>query len=225
MFHLPTPRFRHAIVTFLVSLWMATLAPAGAAAPRQDASAAPAPPCVAIMLPSVKGVSGQSDEAAGAVRDLLASYLTAPAFKTVALDAKLAALAMSEAREKGCANVVTMTVTGKQGGGGSRFGGLGRLAGQTVGSAAPYLGGGSAAGAIARGAAIGTTQALTSMASNTKARDELKLEFTVQTTDNAVRVPKTTHEAKAQSDGEDIVTPVIEMVATQIADVMLKPAR
>jgi hypothetical protein len=224
MFHLPVPNFRHVIGIFFVSLWMATPAPAGAAAPRQDASAAPAPPCVAIMLPSVKGVTGQSDEAAGAVRDLLASYLTAPAFKTVALDAKLAALAMSEAREKGCANVVTMTVTGKQGGG-SRFGGLGRLAGQTVGSAAPYLGGGSAAGAIARGAAIGTTQALASMASNTKARDELKLEFTVQTTDNAVRVPKTTHEAKAQSDGEDIVTPVIEKVATQIADVMLKAPR
>ncbi len=104
--------------------------------------------------------------------------------------------------------------------------GCGRFAGQAVGSAAPYIPGTSnAAGAIVRGAAVGTSQAVASMASNTKARDELKLEYTMQTTDNAVRVPKTTHEAKAQANGEDLVTPVIEKVATQIADVLLKTAR
>ena len=81
------------------------------------------------------------------------------------------------------------------------------------------------AGAIARGAAVGTSQAVASMASSTRARDEMKLEYTMQTTDNAVRVPKTTHEAKAQANGEDLVTPVVEKAATQIADVLLKTAR
>ena len=225
MFHPPVPRSRHLVAVSCLSLSMAMVPPASTAAPRQDAAAAPGAPCVAIMLPSMKGVTGQSDESAKAVRDLLASYLTAPAFKTVALDAKLAALAMSEAREKGCANVVTMNVTAKQGGSGGGLGGFGRLAGQTVSSAAPYLPVGNAAGAVARGAAIGTTQALASMAQSTKARDELKLEYTVQTTDNAVRVPKTTHDAKASTNGEDIVTPVIEKAATHLAEVLLKPAR
>jgi hypothetical protein len=217
------PRTRQLLVISGLGLCMTALPVLSAVASRQDAAGAPNTPCVAIMLPSVKGATGQSEDTAKAVRDLLASYLTAPAFKTVLLDAKLPVLAMGEAREKGCANVVTMIVTGKQGGSG---GGLGRFAGQAVGSAAPYIPGTSnAAGAIARGAAVGTSQAVASMASSTKARDELKLEYTVQTTDNAVRVPKTTHEAKAQANGEDLVTPVIEKAATQIADVLLKTAR
>jgi hypothetical protein len=224
MFHSFVPRFRHLLAVSLMSLSVAAVPTSSAASP-QGAAAASDAPCVAIMLPSMKGVTGQSDDAARAVRDLLASYLTPPAFKTVALEAKLAALAMSEAREKGCANVVTMNVTAKQGGSGGGLGGFGRLAGQAAGSAAPYLPVGNVAGAVARGAAIGTTQALASMASNTKARDELKLEYTVQTTDNAVRVPKTTHDAKAQANGEDIVTPVIEKAATHLAEVLLKPAR
>ena len=66
------------------------------AAPAR-AQEAQTPPgiCVAIMLPSVQGVDGSATEVAKAVRELLSSYLTGPSMRTVAIDARLPALAAS----------------------------------------------------------------------------------------------------------------------------------
>ena len=100
---------------------------------------------------------------------------------------------------------------------------MGKLAGQAAGGAAIYTpGASSVGGAAVRGAVAGTGWAVTSLSSQTKVRDTLKLEYKVQTLDNVVRVGPGVQEAKAQVNGEDILMPIVQRAATQIADALMK---
>jgi hypothetical protein len=185
----------------------------------QRATAPASAPCIALMMPEVKGLPGHSDDVGNGVRELFASYLTAPTFKTVMLEAKLPMLAVNEAREKGCANLLSVTLTGKQSGS-SR---LGKIAGQAAGTAAVYVPGGSNTGAsIVRGAVAGSGYAISSLASATKVKDELKIEYRVETADKSVKIGPATQQAKAEVNGEDILTPIVQRAATQIAGALLK---
>jgi hypothetical protein len=180
----------------------------------QSASA----PCIAMMMPEVKGMSGQADELGNAVRELFASYLTAPTFKTISLEAKLPMVALNEAKEKECPNVLVVTLTGKQ-----SSNKLGKLVGSAAGSAAVYVPGSSSTGAnVVRGAVHGTGYAISSLASSTKAKDEVKLEFRIQTPEKATKIGPASEQAKAEVNGEDILTPVVQRAATQIATALMK---
>jgi hypothetical protein len=199
---------------------LAPMTQAAASIVRSDRAGQPPAPCIAMLLPTVTSMPGRADDVGKAVRDLFASYLTAPAFKTIPLEAKLPALAMDEARQKDCPNVLTVTLSGKQGGKGSV---LGKLAGQAGSSAIAYVpGSSSTAGAIVRGAAVGTAYAVSSIAAATKARDEVKLDYKVQTLENVMRVGPGVQQAKAQVNGEDILTPVVERAAADIANALLR---
>jgi hypothetical protein len=209
---------RHVERVLVCGLIVASSALASGAAAQRATPPASAP-CIALMMPEVKGVPGHSDDVGNGVRELFASYLTAPAFKTVMLEAKLPMLALNEARDKGCQNVLTVTLTGKQSG----VSRLGKIAGQAAGSAAVYVPGASSTGAaIVRGAVAGGGYAVSSLASMTKAKDELKLEYRVQTLEKSVKVGPATQQAKAEVNAEDILTPIVQRAATQIADVLLK---
>jgi hypothetical protein len=209
---------------FLAGLAVAVTADVGAAASMriagpQQKNGGSGVPCIALFLPTVSGVPGPSEDVGNGVRDMFATFLTAPAFKTIRLDARLPALAAAEAREKQCPNILTATLTGKQSGGSK----LGKLAGQAAGGAAIYAPGASSiAGSAVRGAVVGTGWAVTSLSSQTRVKDSLKLEYKVQTVDNVVRVGPGVQEAKAQVNGEDILTPVVQRAATQIADALMK---
>ena len=186
----------------------------GAATPAFAQSA----PCIAMMMPEVKGMPGQADELGNGVRELFASYLTAPTFKTISLEAKLPMVALNEAKEKECPNVLVVTLTGKQ-----SSNKLGKLVGSAAGSAATYVPGASSTGANAvRGAVHGAGYAISSFASATKVKDEVKLEFRVQTPDKATKIGPGTEQAKAAVNGEDILTPVVQRAATQIAGALMK---
>ena len=188
------------------------------AAPQQN-SAGAGVPCIAMFMPTVSGVSGSAEAIANGVRDMFATYLSAPAFKTIRLDARLPAVAAAEAREKQCPNILTVTLTGKQSGGSS----FRKLAGQAAGGAAIYAPGpSSTAGSVVRGAVVETGFAVRSLAENTKAKDTLKIEYKIQTLDNAVRVGPGVQEAKAQVNGEDLLTPIVQRASTQIADALMK---
>ena len=65
------------------------------AAPQQN-SAGAGVPCIAMFMPTVSGVPGPSEDVANGVRDMFATYLTAPAFKTIRLDARLPAVAAAK---------------------------------------------------------------------------------------------------------------------------------
>jgi hypothetical protein len=168
--------------------------------------------CVALPLPTVRGAEGNATDLATALRDLVSSYLTGPSLRTVTLDARLAEQGLEEARQKECPAMLTITLTRKKSGGGA----FGRALGDASGAAAwhmPY--GGSAATTAARSAAMAGSAAVSSIASNTRARDELLIEYRLSDGQRTMR--HANDRAKAKTEGEDLLTPLVERMATAIA--------
>lgn len=178
--------------------------------------------CIAIVLPSVQGVEGNATTVATEIRDLLASFLTGPSVKAIALDARLPSQATIEARQKGCGQVLIPAVVRTQSGGGK----AGKLFGQAAGiavSRAPV--GGGATGAVAAGAAAGGGHALYYMASETKKLDELELTYRLGPPDAVEQAKAVSSKAKAKADGEDLLTPLVEKAANTIVSATTQGAR
>jgi hypothetical protein len=196
----------------VVALSTATLG----AASRQDTPPSTGTACVGIVLPSVAGAEGSATDVATAVRDLFISYLTGPTINAIPLEARLPSQAVLEARQKGCGHVVIPSVVRKRKGG-NKFG---SILGQAAGSAAWHMPYGGGAGAAARaGAATAAAHAASTFASETRAKDEIELGYRVGTPDTVVQAKPISEKAKARSDGEDLLTPLVEQAAQKIASV------
>jgi hypothetical protein len=151
---------------------------------------------------------------AGVLMDRLGNSLD----RSLLLDSRLASHAAEEARQKQCAHLLTLTLTRKRAGGGAGL--LGKVVGQAGSSAAWGMPIGSVGGAVARGATVATTQAISELASSTKARDEVRLDYTLTSAaDGKTRLGPKTDKAKAKADGEDLLTPMVERAAEAIAAV------
>jgi hypothetical protein len=200
-------------VCAIVAMSMANLAGATAFTQVPARSNSPATACVALVRPRVQGVAGAAGDVAAGVRDLFAKYLSGPSIRTILVDARLESQAMEEVRQKACAHVLTVTLSHTRGGGA-----LNRALVHGAGGAAMFLpGGGSIASAVVRSAAMGGAQAMVTMAALTRANDEIRLEYGVVAVDGSVLVAPKSDKAKAQADGEDIVTPLVERAAIVIA--------
>ena len=186
-----------------------------AAAPETTAqTGAPAPVCVAIVLPSVQGVEGDATQVASAVRELLRSFLTGPSMQSVLIEARLPSQSIEEARQKNCGRVLTAALTRKRGSGGGL---LGRVVGQAGTTAAWSLPGDGVGGALARGAAVAATQTASEVASSTKAKDEMRIEYRLSPVSGGTTLGPKTERAKAKVDGEDLLTPLVQKVAAAVA--------
>jgi hypothetical protein len=171
-------------------------------------------PCVAVVLPSVVGVEGSATAVATALRDLFVSYLNGPALRTVTLEARLPAQAVIEARQKGCERMLLATMVLKRGGGNKLGGVLGQAAGTAAWHAVPY--GLGAAGAAARGAAVAGAQVVSGLASDTRRKDEVRLTYRIGPLESVAQATPVTDKAKAKSDGEDLLTPLVERAAQDV---------
>lgn len=168
--------------------------------------------CIALVMPTVHGVPGNAVDVAGGVRDLMVTYLTGPSVKVVPLEAKLPSQVGPEAQQKGCEPILFVTVTHKSGGKGVM-----KALGQAAGSSAYYIpGGGTVGSATARAAGIVGAEAVSSMATNTKAKDEVHLEYRLQSASGHVLFGPKTETQKASVDGEDVLTPVVTRAAEAI---------
>lgn len=176
--------------------------------------------CVAIVLPSASGVDGDATAFASSLRDLFVSYLTGPSLRAITLDARLASQAIEEARQKECGNVLVTSITRKRDDGSGWGRALGRAAGTAASYGVPY--GGSAATAAARGAAIAGAHAISSMSYTTRAKDEVTLEYRIGSADTVMRASPKTQKAKAKSDGEDLLTPIVEKASESIVAAIRK---
>ena len=195
------------------------LAQAGSQSAAAKEPAAAGTACVAIILPTVEGVSdaiavGQS------VQALFVSYLTGPTLRSIALESRLPSQAVMEARQKDCPNVVAVTLT-KTGGGGRAHPIAGSIS-QAASGAAGYIPYSGAAGAAAVGGAIGGTEAIAGAARYTRAKDEMQIEYHANTADGAVLVAPKSEKVKAKSDGQDLVTNLVAHAADAIATAVLK---
>ena len=200
--------------TTAMSLAFLTLSVWPAGHTRESPGAqSPAISCLALMTPSVEGVPGNAEEAASGVRDLFAKYLAGPSLTIVALESPLASRAAVEAKEKGCEPILVSAVTRKSGGGG-----LTRALGHAAGASSWYLpGGATTASAAARAAASAGLQTAASMAASTKAKDEMRLEYRLESSAGDVRFGPKTETQKASADGEDLLTPIVRRAAEVIA--------
>jgi hypothetical protein len=187
---------------------LSTLPPQAGAAARAGDTA-----CVALLLPAVEGVD-DATSVAMSVRSIFQSYLTGPSLKSVPLDARLASQANEEARQKDCTKILTVTVNRKPAGnGGSKLGTVARAAGTT----AAYIPAPNYGSAVAMGAAVGSAEAVAGVASNTRAKDEMTLGYKVVTADGATVLAERSDKAKAKSNGEDLLTPLIAKASEVVA--------
>jgi hypothetical protein len=177
-----------------------------ASGPASDAG------CLAIVMPTVQGMPGSAGDVAGGLRDLMTNYLTGPSVKVVVLEARLPSQASEEARQKGCEPILIASLTRKSGGG--RFA---KALGQAAGASSWYLpGGGSVASATARVGASAGLQAASSLASTTRAHDEVRFEYRLQSAAGQVQFGPKTESQTATADGEDLLTPIVMRAAEAI---------
>jgi hypothetical protein len=173
---------------------------------------------VRIGLSGVKtGAIGEGITAAdlaAAVQNTLIQYLKAPNIEVVPLEAKLASVIESEAREKECDYVLFATVSHKKGGGG----GFGGMFGKALGTAIGQTGighTGSVAGNIAGQVATQAIVSATTVSAQDKSKDELTLEVKANKADGTAALANS-YKAKAKSNGDDIVSQVVEQAALAI---------
>jgi hypothetical protein len=195
--------------------------------------AAQTPPVVCIALPKAQLGQGNNSpvDVSEPVRTMLGQYMAGPSVQLLRLDARIAMQIEAEAAEKGCHYVLqTSLVQKKKASGGNMFRKLAPLA-----SALPMLGGGSgmssmggmvAAQAVTSAAAQGAQEdymaAMTgAQQSNVKAGDTLTVEYLLSKTGGAADPTKGSLQAKAKQDGEDVVGPLLEQVATSVLTVAL----
>jgi hypothetical protein len=162
--------------------------------------------------------AGKSDEAVQAVRDVFVSFLSGPTLKVTPLTSRLASQAKEEAKQSHCRYVLFVTLTHKKKTGGSGL--FTRAAGEAAGTAVWHIpGGGSAGSAAARSAATSVAStALRGVSSNVKAKDEMTLDYRLEAADRSAPVLTKSEKSKANSDGEDLLTPMVERASTVVAN-------
>ena len=179
---------------------------------------------VRIGLTNVKtgsvGSGVNAAELAGAIENTLAEYLKGTKIELVLMEAKLASAIDSEANQKECDYVIYAQASHKKGGGG--FGGFGKIA-PVLGNVVPLAGmSGNVAGAVAGQVAANVIYTAAGMAGSVKSKDEISIDAKLQTPGNASPVLTKQVKAKAKSDGEDIISPLVEQIAQAIVDIVAK---
>jgi hypothetical protein len=171
------------------------------------------PGAIRIGLAEVKtgSVGGDIEAAdlAAAVRNSFAQLLKDRNVEVVSLDGKSPAAVSTDAAEKECDYVIFATVSHKKGGGG--FG----MFGAALGSAVARTGighTGSTAGNIAGQVATQTIVSAAMVSSDIKNKDEITLELNIAKT-GATQPQPQIFKAKARSNGEDVISKVVEQAA------------
>jgi len=188
-----------------------------------------ATPVVCIALP--KAQLGQGNNAAvdvsEPVRTTLGQYMAGPGIQLVRLDARIPMQIEAEAVEKNCRYILESSVVQKKKSGSilrklAPFAGalpmLGGMGGNMGGMVATQV----ASSAITAGAQQDYAAAMSgAQQSNVKAGDTVTVEFSLAT----VGVPGATKSnalhVKAKQDGEDVLGPMLEQVATAVLTVAL----
>lgn len=154
-----------------------------------------------------------------AVQNTLGEYLKGTKIEIVPLEAKLAAAQVGEAKEKQCDFVLNIAASHKKGGGG--FGGFGKMLGNVV----SQTGGGSWGNTVANNAgriAANTIVTAASVSGNIKSKDELSFDLKLLSASDSSTALAKQFKSKAKSDGDDVISAVVEQVAQAILDAVGK---
>lgn len=167
---------------------------------------------LAGIKPGSVGDGMNAQALAGSVQTSFDRYLKGTGVEIVLIEARLPSAIEQEARDSDCDFVLYAQVTHKRSGGG--FGGL-RNIGNVLGGAIPI--GGGVAGQVATEAARQTIYTAADAAASIKAKDELTLDVNLKKTDGSAALTRQ-FKTKAKSEGEDIISPLVEQATQAIVD-------
>ena len=185
-----------------------------------------------LCIPLPKAQLGQGNNApkdvSEPVRAALSAYMAGPVLKMVPLDARIPVQIDAEAAQKKCQFVLQSSVAQKKGGGAGRM--FKKMA--PIAGALPMLGGmgGSMGGAMAAQAVASTTAQVAAQSatddylaaisgaqqSNVKRGDTIQVEYSLTKIASGAKVESGALERKAEQDGEDVLGPLLEQVATAV---------
>ncbi len=157
-----------------------------------------------------------------AVEETFTSFLTGPALSVKPLTSRLQSQARAEAKLDGCPYLLLPTLKHeRKSSGGGLFG---KMASGAVQQGAYSVSGaaGSEVGRAVAGAAAGAaTSAANDYASGSKVKDELTLSYRLEAMTGAVLLEKSA-KRKAKSDGEDLLTPLVQQASEAIVTAAAK---
>ena len=178
---------------------------------------------ICLAPTSVTASVGAAAALSDAVKESLTGFLSGPSMSVSPLSARLDAQVMEEAKLAGCQYVLFTEVKQQRKQGGSL---LGQVAAGAFQQGAWQAAGATGSG-VGRGAAntaAGAASATASqLATSTRAKDELSLNYRLETGEGKVLVKKSA-KRKASSDGEDLLSPVAKEAAESVASA-IPPAR
>jgi len=166
---------------------------------------------VAGVKTGAVGAGLNATELAGAVRNTLGEYLKGAKIELVQIEADMESGIVAEAKQKECDYVLYAQISHKKGGGG--FGMFSKIA--------PAIGG------VITGTTTGNRDGQTGgngnytaadAARNIKSKDELTLDIKLTAASGAQALARQ-YKTKAKSDGEDIISPLVEQAATAILEI------
>jgi hypothetical protein len=212
MKHVIAVRASAALVLFAVPL---------ARAAAQETAAEPAVTTICLAPAAVEAAPNGVDPLS-AVRDAFTGFLNGPTLAVQPLSSRLQSQVRQEAKLGGCSFLLLTTVKHQRKTGG---GFLGKLAGGAVQQgawAASGVTGGSTVGRVVAGAAAGAASStIDDYATASRQKDELTLTYRLEDGSGKVLV-EDSDKRTAKSDGEDLLTPMVQKAAETIAEAVAK---
>lgn len=201
-------------------------APNGAPVPIPQALGPKAPGKIRIGIAPAQAQMGQGNNAQAdygtPIRNSIVLLMNGPAVEIAALDSHLPIQTEAEAQQKQCDYILFSNVVVKHGGGG--FGKFMKATGPMT-SMIPMVGmaggmGGAMAGQVAGAAAqAAQQQAMSQLAGfngQIKSKDDVTVEYHLFPTGQEKPRLENSLKGKAKSDGEDVLTPLIQQAANSI---------
>lgn len=200
---------------------------AGSAVPLPQALGPKAPGKIRIGIAPAQAQLGQGNNAqadyATPIRNAIVYMMNGPAVEIAALDARIPIQLQAEAQQKQCDYILLSSVTVQHGGGKfGKFMKVGSMASSVtpVGMMAHSVGAMAASQAAAQAAAMTAQQQAVSQLSQfngqIKSKDDVTVDYQLYPTGQAQPKLQNSLKGKAKSDGEDVLTPLIQQTATAI---------
>jgi hypothetical protein len=171
---------------------------------------------IGVAVPKATAGEGMNSTAlSSAIQGAFINYLKGPVVEVVDLQSRLPIQITAEAKQKECDFVLFTEVLHKKGGGG--FGSFMKKASPVAGSVIPMAGiGTGVAGAVATTVATTAVYTVADVAGSIKAKDEVNIDYKLQPLNSTTPTVANKSKARAKSDNEDVITPLVEQAASAI---------
>lgn len=174
---------------------------------------------IGLVLPRADlGPGFQGESVAAPLRAMLTRNLSGPLVELVPIDGLVSQQIDAESQAKHCDYVLYSAVSQKKTGGMGMglFKGATTLANVMPGAAAVKAASGTMAAAGTIASAAEAAQEAGAVSKGVKAKSEVSFEYKLQASGNPTTVLSNTLKAKATSDGEDVMTPLVQQVAEAV---------